>query len=100
MDKYKVLISPKAYRELDDIYKYIKTEFGENDIAINMINLISENILSLSTLPYRAAERKIGIYSNKSYRQIFVKNYIIIYRIDENKKQVIIITIRYSASRF
>ncbi len=100
MDKYIVLLSPRAYRELDSIYEYIKTEFKEPNTALKMIELIEENILKLDSLPYRGAERKVGIYANKGYRQLFVKNYTIIYRIDEENKQVIIITIRYSASNF
>ncbi len=100
MDKYKVLISPNAYRELDGIYNYIKTEFKAPDTAFAMVELIESSILKLDCLPHRGAKRKIGIYANKGYRQLFVKNYTIVYRIDEDKKQVIIVTIRYSASNF
>lgn len=39
-------------------------------------------------------------YSNKGYRQLFVKNFTIVYRIDEEKKQVIIVTVRYSKCQF
>ncbi len=95
-----MLISPKAYRELDSIYEYIKTEIKEPSTAIQMIELIEENILKLDTLPHRGAERKLGLYAKKGYRQLFVKKYTIIYRIDEDNKQVIIITIRYSESNY
>ncbi len=100
MGKYEVLISSKAYRELDSIYEYIKMEFKEPMTALRIVELIEENILNLNNMPYRGAVRKVGIYANKGYRQIFVKNYTIIYRIDEDNKQVIIITIRYSARDF
>ncbi len=100
MDKYQVLISPQAYRELDSIYEYIKTEFQVPNTALEMLELIENNILNLDTMPHRGAERKIGIYANKEYRQIFVKNYTIVYRIDEKNKKVIVITIRYTASDF
>ncbi len=95
-----MLISPKAYRELDSIYEYIKTEFKEPSTAFEILELIEENILKLDALPHRGSERKVGIYANKGYRQLFVKNYTIVYRIDEDNKQVIIVTIRYSASNF
>ncbi len=100
LDKYRVLISPKAYRDLEGIYKYIKTEFKETRTALEMVKLIEESILKLDTLPNRGAIRKVGIYANKAYRQIFVKNYVIIYRIVEEYKQVIVISIRYTSSNF
>ncbi|MCI8891665.1 MAG: type II toxin-antitoxin system RelE/ParE family toxin, partial [Eubacterium sp.] len=34
------------------------------------------------------------------YRQLLVENYTVIYRIDEAKKQVIIVTVRYSPGNF
>ncbi len=95
-----MLISPKAHRELERIYEYIKTEFKELETAIEMVELIEKHILKLETLPYRGATRKVGIYANKGYRQLFIKNYTIVYRINEDSKEVIIITIRYSASNF
>ena len=49
-------------------------------------------------MPYRCPKRKRGIYANKGYRQLFIKNYTIVYRIDEISKSVMIVTVRYSAS--
>ena len=34
------------------------------------------------------------------YRQLFVKNYTVIYRVNEKDKAVIIITVRYTPSAF
>lgn len=57
-------------------------------------------ILNLGEFPHRGVERKIGAYANKGYRQVFYKNFSIIYRIDETKKIVIILTVRYSKRNF
>ena len=45
-------------------------------------------------------ERRVGAYAGKGYRQLFVKNYTVVFRIDEEHKTVIIVTVRYSASQF
>ena len=45
-------------------------------------------------------ERTTGIYAHQGYRQLLVDNYTAVYRVDESKKQVIIVTIRYSKSQF
>ena len=100
MDKYKVKLLPKAYRDLNNIYSYIAKELEAPDTADAMADLLENAILGLDEMPYRGAERKVGSYANRGYRQLFEKNYTIIYRIDEAKKTVIIVTIKYTPSNF
>ncbi len=69
-------------------------------VALKVLDKIEKEILSLEEMPYRFPERKTGAYANKGYRQLFVGNYTVIYRIDEKRRQVIVITIRYSPSQF
>ena len=100
MDKYFVKVLPRAYRDIDEIYTYISRILLENEIAMNFVKDIENVILDLGSFPYRGAERKIGAYANKGYRQVFYKNFSIIYRIDESQKTVIILTVRYSKRNF
>lgn len=100
MDKYFVKVLPRAYRDIDEIYMYISNILLENEIAMNFVNDIENAIFDLEEFLYRGTERKIGAYANKEYRQIFYKNFNIIYRIDETKKIVVIFTIRYSRRDF
>jgi plasmid stabilization system protein ParE len=90
----------RASDDLDNIYNYIADEFKEIDTAEKMADILEKAILSLSDLPYRGTLRKTGAFANKNYRQLFVKNFTIVYRIDEKKKMVIIVTIRYTPSSF
>lgn len=83
MNEYRVKLLSKAYRDLDDIYTYIKEEFKELDTAKKMVELLEEAILGLDRMPFRGSIRKNGIYTRR-YRQLFVKNFTIIYRIDED----------------
>ena len=98
--KYDVYISPQAYREIDEIYTYIKEELFAEKAAIDLVDDIESAILGLDELPDRGAERKVGAYANQGYRQLFVKNYTIIYRVEENEERVIVLTVRYSHSDF
>lgn len=91
---------PKAYRDIEEIYNYISQTLIEKDIALKIVNDIEEAIFGLEKFPLRGAERKIGMYADKGYRQVFCKNFNIIYRVDELMKYVIIVTIRYSKSNF
>ena len=96
MEAYEVLLSPKALRDLDAIYAYVAQTLLEEGTAAALIDALEAGIFSLEQLPYRCPERKVGAYANKGYRQLFVKNYTVIYRIEEAKKQVIIVTVVYS----
>ena len=100
MDKYKVSLTNRALRDLDDIYVYIAQTLLVPETALGLVDKIEKEILSLEEMPYRFPERKTGAYANKGYRQLFVGNYTVIYRIDEKRRQVIVITIRYSPSQF
>lgn len=100
MDKYSVKLLSAAYRNLDDIYAYVATQLQAEQSALNLIDKLEEAIFFLEVMPHRGAKRRVGAYANKKYRQLFVKNFTIVYRIDEVKKQVIIVTARYSRSEF
>lgn len=100
MDKYVVKLYPRAYRDLDEIYRYIAEHLLEPEIALNMIDKLEEAIFSLESFPERGTIRQIGIYANQEYRQLFVKKYVIIYRVLKEEKEVHIITVRYASSQF
>lgn len=99
-EQYAVKLMARALRDLDNIYKYIAETLLEPVTALDLVDEIEREILSLQQLPNRCPVRRTGIYANKGYRQLFVKNYTVIYRVDEAEKTVIIVTVRYSASQF
>lgn len=100
MNKYIVKITPQVYRELASIYQYSAENLMMPETSLRIVAEIESAIFSLDMLPYRGAERKIGRYANKGYRQLFVDNYTIVYRIDELNKWVIIVTVQYSPGNF
>lgn len=94
------MLTSRALRDLDGIYAYIATTLIEPGTALKLVGEIEDAVFSLEQLPYRCPERKAGAYANRGYRQILIKNYTAVYRVDEAKKQVIIVTVRYSQSQF
>lgn len=100
MDKYEVKLLPKAYRDIDQTYEYISAELQSPEAALNLVVSFEDAVLSLEKLPRRGTERKIGVYANRGYRQLFIKNFTIVYRIDEKMKHVIVVTVKYSPSIF
>ncbi len=100
MDKYEVRLLNRALQDLDDIYGYIARTLAEPGTATELIDTLESEILSLEYLPHRCPVRRSGAYAKDGYRQLMVKNYIVIYRINEAEKQVIIVTVRYARSSF
>lgn len=100
MDKYVVKLYTRAYRDLDDIYTYIAETLLESGTALDMVEELEKAIYSLEQLPERGAIRRVGAYKDGNYRQLFVKNYCIIYRLMKKRKEVHIVTVRYTPSNF
>ena len=100
MDNYEVKLSPEAVRNLERIYDHIATHLLELGIAERMIERLEQGILSLKRMPERNPVRQTGIYAGQGYRQLFVKKYVIVYRVLREKKEVHIITVRYAPSQF
>lgn len=95
MDKYKIRLNPRAYRDLDDIYAYIALEKLSPENAKGQTNRIREKLKALDTFPQSHQERAEGRYAGRSYRQLLIDNYIAIFRIDEETKTVYVVTIQY-----
>jgi len=100
LDNYVVKLYARAYRDLDSIYIYIAENLLEPGTALNMVNELEKAIFSLKQLPERGAIRRVGAYADGDYRQLFVNNYVIIYRVLKKKKEVHIVTVRYTPGNF
>ncbi len=100
MDKYSVRLLSLAYTNIDEIYSYIANELQSEQNANSLVDELEKAIFSLEHMPFRGSVRKVGLYANKNYRQLIVKNYTIIYRINENSNEVIIVTVIYSKRDF
>ena len=100
LDKFTVKLYSRAYRDLDEIYGYIADNLSSPGTAQNIVEALEDAIFSLELLPERGAVRRTGVYAGSDYRQLFVKNYVIIYRVIHEKQEVHIVTVRYAPSNF
>jgi toxin ParE1/3/4 len=88
----------RAYRDLDSIYGYIAYENQAPENVQEQIDRIKTSVLGLYTLPQSHQDRLVGRYAGKGYKQLLVDNYVAIFRIDESKKAVWVVTIQYQGS--
>ena len=97
-EKYKVKLSIKAKDDLKSIVLYIKNHLNEPAIANKYAKIIREEIQTLEYFP-----QKFAIIDDKSVkdlkiRKLIIKNYIVFYRVNEDKKIVNVERILYSES--
>lgn len=95
MDKYKIKLNARAYRDLDEIFDYISKDLQSSENAQGQTNRLWNGLKKLDTFPQSHQERMTGTYAGKGYRQLLVDNYLAIFRIDDVKKVVTVVTIQY-----
>lgn len=93
--RYKVIITPTAFKELDRIYEYISEELNADDAAKNLMQEIENSIRRLESSPRLYPEIEKIDELHRRYRRIAVKNYVILYTFDENNDVVFISHIYY-----
>ena len=65
LNKYKIMINPKAIRELNGIYEYIANEKLAPENAKGQVERIKKAVLGLDTFPQSHQERNEGRYAER-----------------------------------
>ena len=100
MNEYEVRFSPKSKEDIKDIVEYIKDRFKEPLIAKRYVNLFKYEINKLTLFPKKFIaidEEKIKV---SGIRKFAIKNYMVFYRVIEEKRIVSIERILYGASNW
>ncbi len=95
MEKYKVMLYPRAFRDIDGIYAYIALEKLAPENAKGQTDRIWAAIESLDSFPSAHQDRLVGRYAGRGYKQLLIDNYVAIFRIDEQHKTVYVVTVQY-----
>ena len=95
MEKYKVLLYPKAFRDIDSIYAYIALEKMAPENAKSQTDRIWSAIEALDSFPSSHQDRQVGKYAGKGYKQLLIDHYVAIFKIDEPSKTVYVVTVQY-----
>lgn len=65
MDKYNVMLYPRAFRDIDDIYSYIALEKMYPENAKGQTDRIWDAVKSLEQLPESHQDRLVGRFAGK-----------------------------------
>ena len=81
--KYKIIWSPNAYKDLQNIYSYIKYCLKEKNIANKTVQKILYSISSLNYFPERYIKLKSSKFEIRNIRKMYTYKYNIIYEVNE-----------------
>ncbi|MFT3950938.1 MAG: type II toxin-antitoxin system RelE/ParE family toxin [Oscillospiraceae bacterium] len=84
---YKLIFAPEFVRDLDSTFEYISCTLTVPGAAKKLMREIDDAIMNLREMPYMypVCEEPLDVME---YRKLVLKNYIIIYSVDEKKKNV------------
>lgn len=90
---YKINISTIAKNQLVDIVNYIAYELQAPQAALKISKLLQQEINSLAFMPSRIALVSQEPWHSKGVRKLIVKQILVYFFIDDNKREVNIIGI-------
>lgn len=98
--QYKVIITLTAYKEINRIYDYITEDLYAECAESRLMQKIEQEIQRLKRAP--RIHSKIPKYDElkRKYRRIVIKNYVILYTIDEENKTVYISHMYYGGRNY
>lgn len=91
--KYKIIRTDKAEEQLRDILFYIADDSGRTDIAMKYLDKFEKAINSLEDFPMSGSTPRYSILRKQGYKVLFVEKYLVFYKVDSSKKEVIIYAI-------
>ena len=93
---YQLDFLPIARQDMTDIVRYIGYELFNPNAAEKLADEMIDAAERLTDFPYINAIHQSIKPLKKEYRKLIVKNYIMFYWIDENKKRVTIARVIYA----
>ena len=100
MEKYTIKISLSASGDLKQIALYMRNVLKVPNTARNYLKLLRQEINKLAILPNRHEIIEKEKIEQSNVRKLIVKNYIIFYIVDDEKKIVNVERILYGASNW
>ncbi len=97
MDIYKIKLTMRAKNDYKRIIRYIKFNLNEPIIAEKYAILIKDKINSLESYPHKFEIIESKLIKQNDIRKMIINNYIVLYKITEQKKEVVILRILYNS---
>lgn len=98
--KYSIIRTDKAEEQLRDIIFYIAEDSGSMDIALGYLDKLEKAIMNLSDFPYAGVKPRYSILRKQGYLVLIVEKHMVFYKVDEEKKFVLIYAVMDSRREY
>ncbi len=97
---YNLIVSKEAHEDIDDIVNYIAVELVKPAAAVTFLNEVEKSYHAVVKNPRMYSLCHDARLSSKGYRKIVIRNYLILYRVDDEAKAVYIVRIIYGGRNY
>ncbi|MHB8062906.1 MAG: type II toxin-antitoxin system RelE/ParE family toxin [Ruminiclostridium sp.] len=98
---YRLIVSGLAHEDLDNIVLYIAVQLANPIAATNFLNEVEKCYGYLKSNPPLMYERcHDACLEKEAYHKAAIKNYVLVYKVDESAKVVIIYRFFYGAQDY
>ncbi len=99
-NSYLVKITDECYEEMKQIYDYIANNLKADNSAFKLLKSVRMKILKLVEMPKIYSKINKRNRAKMEYRRLVVKNYVILYTVDDNKKIVYISHMYFKGKKY
>lgn len=92
---YHIHFTPMAEDDLETIYDYISRELFADSAAKKLMAKFDKKIMLLKQMPYSSPKCMDGNLCRRGFRKLIVDNYVALYRVNDEIKEVLIFRIFY-----
>jgi plasmid stabilization system protein ParE len=94
---YKLIVTELAHRDLDNIASYIAVQLANPAAASDFLDEVDRCYGYLERNPMMYSKCGDSRLGKEGYRKAVIKNYILVYKVDEIGKTVIVLRFFYGA---
>lgn len=97
---YKLKITEAAQKDIENAAEYIATQLDNAKAAVDFLDEVDRCYSRLRENPYIFAKSSDARLESEGFRKARVKNYLIMFKIREDKKEVVIYRTFFKASNY
>ena len=97
---YKLIVAELAHQDLDNIVSYIAIQLANPTAAGDFLDEVAKCYGYLKSNPMMYAKCQDKRLEKEGYRKALIKNYVLVYKINEASKTVSILRFFYSAQDY
>lgn len=97
---YKRIATEYAHKDLHNIFTYIKNQLCAPQAATDFADAVQKCYARLSRNPLIYSLCNDEMLAQKGYRKVLIKNYVLVFKVNEAKKVVTIYRLFYGAEDY